>query len=674
MTEQEAKIRIEKLKAKIKDLNYKYFVLDQSEVAESVRDSLKRELIDLETAFPQFITADSPTQRVGSALSGRFKKASHSTAKKSLSDVFSPKEIEEWYRRISKLVSGDLEFVCELKIDGLNITLQYEQGILIRAVTRGDGLTGENVTHTVKTIKSLPLSLNIPVDIEVSGEVFLPKKSFIELNLAQEKSGQPVFANPRNAAAGTVRQLDPKIASERNLDMFCYHIDKNSLTESVKNQDQALKTLKALGLKVCDQYQKFKSLDEVLNFCEKWAHKRHELPYEIDGIVIKVNDFAQQGQMGFTAKAPRYAVAYKFPAEQVSSQIKEVIFQVGRTGAITPVAIMTPTFVAGSTVSRATLHNEDEINKKDIRVGDTVIIQKAGDIIPEVVEVLKDLRSGSEKKVHFPKECPVCGSAVLRNEGQSAHYCMNPDCYAKEKESVIHFVSKKAFNIEGLGEKVVIQLLDSGFISDPADLFTLKEEDLLELDLFKEKRTQNLIKSIELAKEISLDHFIYALGIRYLGEQSSFDLAKFVVSHCAKANFSMEDLINTITHFSFQEITNIDGVGEKVGKAIHEWFNSEKHISYLKKLAEKGVKITTNTLQSEGSLSGKGFVLTGSMETMTRDQAKTLIKEKGGKVHSSISKDTDFLVVGESPGSKFKKAQELGITLLNEENFKQMLK
>ena len=420
MDAQQAKQRIEKLREKILELNYQYFVLDQSEVEESVRDSLKRELIELETQFPQFITSDSPTQRVGAVISGKFEKLKHKTPKKSLADVFSADEIREWHERIQKMVPNQkIEFVAELKIDGLNITFQYEKGLLTNAITRGNGKEGEQVSHTVKTIKSLPLKLNREIDIEVSGEVFMPKKSFEKLNQEQESKELPTFANPRNAAAGTVRQLDPQIAADRNLDLFLYHVDKNTISDEIHSQEEALKALKKLGLRVCSEYKVFNDIERVIEFCEQWHDKRSKMPYEIDGIVIKVNDFAQQLKMGYTSKAPRYAVAYKFPAEQVSSQILDVGFQVGRTGAITPVAHLRPTFVAGSTVSRATLHNEDEIQRKDIRIGDTVIIQKAGDIIPEVVEVITDMRSGKEEKIIFPKGCPACSQPISRQEGEA---------------------------------------------------------------------------------------------------------------------------------------------------------------------------------------------------------------------------------------------------------------
>ncbi|MBD3330862.1 NAD-dependent DNA ligase LigA, partial [Candidatus Peregrinibacteria bacterium] len=530
MNKEEAKKRIQLLKKKIQKLNYKYFVLDQSEVKESVRDSLKRELIELENKFPEFITPDSPTQRVGSTLSGKFEKIKHTTPKKSLSDVFSDEEIIEWHERIKKLVSGKIEFVCELKIDGLNITVQYRKGVFVRALTRGNGKIGENVTHTVKTIESIPLNLNEEVDLEVSGEVFMPKKSFNNLNKLQKEKGEALFANPRNAAAGTIRQLNPKISANRGLDMIFYHIDKTNI-KNIKTQEELLKNLKKLGLKTCNEYKKFKNIAEVIKFCHTWHDKRETLDYEIDGIVIKVNDLSQQKKMGMTAKSPRYAVAYKFPAEQVTSKIIDIILQVGRTGAITPVAVLKPTLVAGSVVSRATLHNEDEINRKDIRIGDTVILQKAGDVIPEVVEVIKDLRDGTEKAFHFPRICPICGGKISRKEGQAAYRCENQDCNASKEASFKHFVSKKGFDIDGLGHKVVIQLIENGIIQDHADIFLIKKEDLLNLDLFKEKRAENLINSIKQARHINLDKLLFALGIRYLGEQGSYDFAKYLLKH-----------------------------------------------------------------------------------------------------------------------------------------------
>lgn len=688
MDKNQAKIRIEKLREKIKELNYKYFVLDESELDESVRDSLKKELISLESEFPELITPDSPTQRVGSVLPGRFPEVPHKSPKMSLLDVFTPEEILAWSERIQKLTKNPIEFVCELKIDGLNITIQYEKGLFVRALTRGNGKVGEDVTHSVKTIESIPLRLNEEIDLEVSGEVYLPKKSFEALNRSQIAKNLPQFANPRNAAAGSIRQLDPAIAASRNLDMFFYHIDRNRPDSSIKTQEEVLLKLKQMGLRVCSHYSRFSGIDGVLKFCEKWAKQREGLPYEIDGVVIKVNDLGQQQNMGFTAKAPRYAVAYKFPATRVSSRILDIILQVGRTGAITPVAVMTPTLVAGSTVSRATLHNEDEIRKKDIRIGDTVVIQKAGDVIPEVVEVLRDLRTGQEKVFNFPQNCPVCDSEIVRNQGESAYYCSNKSCFAREKEGIIHFVSKKAFDIDGLGEKVVNQLLEAGLIQDAADIFHLKPGDILGLELFKEKRTGNLFASIEKSKTVSLEHFLFALGIRYLGEQSSYDLSKEIQLYWTSS--SQKNVLpigktpppNTMTPlelsgimktFTLDDLKNIDGIGDKIGETLYEWFNDEKNQQYLGKLYEAGIILRIKSSNSSAKLSGKSFVITGTLKEFTRDQAKDLIKQNGGEVHSAITKDTGFLVVGESAGSKLKKAQELGIKTITEAELKEML-
>jgi len=698
MDKKQAEKRIVLLKEKIKKLNYDYFVLDESNVPESVRDSLKRELIELESQYPEFVTEDSPTQRVGSALSGKFKKVRHLTQKKSLADVFSEEEIREWHERIKKLVPDKIGFVCELKLDGLNITLHYEKGELRCAVTRGNGVEGEDVTHTVKTIEAIPMRLDKQVDLEVSGEVFLPKKAFEEINKKQEKEGGKIFANVRNLAAGAIRQLDPAVAAKRGLDADFYELGKNTLPKTPKTQVEVLETFKELGLPIEKNYEKVETIEDVMNLCKKWEEKRENLSYEIDGIVIKVNSLDQQKVMGKTAKTPRYAVAYKFPARKVSSKILDIILQVGRTGAITPVAVMKPVLVAGSVVSRATLHNEDEIKKKDIRIGDTVIIQKAGDVIPEVVESLKDMRTGEEKLFEFPSACPVCGSKIEKKEDEAAYRCSNPKCQGMKKEGFVHFVSKKGFDIEGLGEKVVIQLLDEGLVEDFPDIFSLTKESLMKLDLFKDKRADNLIDSIEKAKNISLEKFIFSLGIRLMGEIGSYDFAKYLLSHTKKSNkkiekvkkekttlfdmpdespkeekFSILDLMETVSQIKFEELENIDGVGEQVAAYIFEWFHDEKNIELLEKFYKVGIVLDISNVETEGKLSGKNFLITGTLKTMTRDQAKDMIKSNGGKVLSSVTKDLDYLIVGEDPGSKFKKAQELNIKTISEKEFTDLL-
>ncbi|MBI2638183.1 NAD-dependent DNA ligase LigA [Candidatus Peregrinibacteria bacterium] len=712
MQEVQAKHRIEKLKEQIKKLNYEYFVLDKSEVSEAVRDSLKRELKELEARFPQFVTPDSPTQRVGSALLGRFGKVAHLTPKKSLDDVFSEEELQDWEERIGKFVLGPsrnekIAYICELKIDGLNITLHYEKGKFVRALTRGNGVEGEDVTHTVKTIESIPLELTEAVDLEVSGEVYMSKKSFEKMNKEQKREGEESFANPRNAAAGTIRQLDPAVVASRDLSAFFYELGKNSLHHAPRTQEEILKKFQQLGLPVNREFRLVDSIEGVLKFCKHWHEKREKLSYEIDGVVVKVNQKDLQERMGFTAKTPRWAVAYKFPAEQTTTQVLDIIVQVGRTGALTPVAVLKPVFVAGSTVSRATLHNEDELGKKDVRVGDTVIIQKAGDIIPEVVSVLKNLRTSEEKKFHFPKKCPVCNGHVEKPEGEAITRCINPGCLAKEREWFIHFVGKKAFDIDGLGEKVVLQLLDQGFLADPADIFTLTEADFLQLPLFKEKRTGNLIAAIEKAKEVSLSRFLFALGIRHVGEGTSQDLAKFIlgetkVSPTSSVSASTSsastlaplplaalareptrpelvlrktkyikptEIFLAMHNFSIDEINAIEGFGDIVAQSVYDFFHDEKMKRFFEKLRKVGVRIFSDVSEKKTVLSNKKIVVTGTLKNFTREEIKDIVKRSGGIIQSDVSAKTDYLVCGEEPGSKLARAKELGVRILTEEEF-----
>ena len=705
MNKTEAKERIEKLKNWLKKWNYDYFVLNKSDVSEGARDKIKKELTELEEQFPEFITKDSPTQRVGSALSGKFAKIKHITPKQSLSDCFSEQELKDWEERIMKLVPGEkLDYITELKIDGLNLSLVYEKGKLLKAITRGDGVYGEDVTHSVRTIQSVPLELNeirnyrladYPV-LEVGGEVFMSKKSFEELN---EKEGD-IFANPRNAAAGTVRQLDPKVSADRKLDMFFYSLTlpEKSIIAKPTTQKELLELLMKLGFPVNTNFVHHKDPDSVIKEAEKWEKKKDSLPYLIDGLVVKVNQMRHQNLMGSTAKSPRYAIAYKFPAEQSTSQILDIEVQVGRTGALTPVAILKPTEVAGSTVSRATLHNEDEIERKDVRIGDTVVIQKAGDVIPEVVEVLKDLRTGNEKKFKMPLRCPVCGGAIIRPKGEVVRRCMNKKCYAIHQHQLEHFVSRAAFDIDGLGEKVIEQLIKSKLIEDPADIFTLNYSTLLHLDLFKDKKTQNLLDSIEKAKIIPLPRFIYALGIRFVGSET----AELLAGHLPLPTHQMtlkakqrkeqlalfeeekpgkkidvakiSELIIALKNMSLDELKDIEGIGEKVAESIHEWISDEKNQKYLKKLQHNGVKLTVGAAKRTEKLKNKTFVITGTLPTLSRDEARELIKFNGGKASSSVSKNTDYLLAGTSPGSKYDIAKKLDIKIIGEEDLLKMVK
>ncbi len=676
MTDREdAKHRIEKLRKKINELNYKYFVLDESEVEESVRDSLKKELKQLESEYPEFITPDSPTQRVGSALSGRFAKIPHISKKWSLQDVFNEQELRDWMERIEKYLPGqELSFIGELKIDGLNITLHYKSGQLEKAITRGDGEVGEDVTHTIRTIESIPLSLTESIDLEVSGEVFMSKSAFERLNKEMAENEEEPFANVRNAAAGTVRQLDPQVAASRDLQAYMYELGANTLAAQPDSQSETLKTFQRLGLRINPTYKILHTAQDIIKYRKSFEEKRDSLDYDIDGIVVKVDDKTLWSRLGFTAKAPRYAVAFKFPAVQSTSQILDIQVQVGRTGTLTPVAHLKPTEVAGVTVTRATLHNEDEIARKDIRIGDTVVIQRAGDVIPEVVSVLTDLRTGHEKHFHFPKVCPICGSGVTRKEGEVAYRCTNSECFAQKSERLFHFVSRDAMNLDGLGEKVIIQLLENELINDPSDFYDLTAEDLMSLPLFKEKRTENILNSIENSKKVTLDRFIYALGIRYLGEQGSSELAQYILSReGSPSHYSIEKFLHFIKKLSIEELNNLEGIGEKVATSLYDYFQNAKHIELIEKLARHGIEIEIATPKKQTPVLGKSFVLTGTLSQMSRNEAKDRIKSLGGKVLSAITHDTNFLIVGEDPGSKVKKATELGVKLLSEDEFLKML-
>lgn len=705
MDKKEAQQRIEALREWLKKWNYDYFVLDKNEVSEAARDKIKKELTELESHFPEYITPDSPTQRVGSALSGRFAKIKHLTAKQSLMDCFDNQELEDWEERNQKLVPGErLDYVSEYKIDGLNLSLIYEKGKLHKAITRGDGIYGEDVTHSVKTIQSVPLELqaiqgvsleNYPV-IEAGGEVFMSKESFEELNRKESQA----FANPRNAAAGTVRQLDPSITASRNLEMFFYSLSfpKDGSLKAPESQMETLEMLQSLGLRVNTKFVHHSSIASIQKAMKESGKGRDKLPYLIDGLVIKVNNARHQNLLGSTAKAPRWAIAYKFPAEQSTSKILNIEIQVGRTGALTPVAILEPTSVAGSTVSRATLHNEDEIDRKDVRIGDTVIIQKAGDIIPEVVQVLKELRSGKERKFHMPSVCPVCGGVIERPEGEVVSRCTNDGCFAVHQQQLEHFVSRKAFDIEGLGEKVVEQLIENKLIEDAADLFDLRYEDLVQLELFKDKRTENLLDAIDKSRILALHRFIYALGIRHVGEETAEILSNHLRLEGKRVELKREDRKNQLSLFqdaaadeavelatvsdlaesmktmSAQTLDQVEGFGDKVARSIFDWFQSPANQSLLKKFDRAGVRLMVSNKKHSDKLDGLTFVITGTLPSLSRDQAKDMIKLNGGKCSSSVSRKTDYVLAGSEPGSKYESAEKLGIKIIDEEAFLKLLR
>jgi DNA ligase (NAD+) len=701
MNLQEAHDRSAKLRDEIWRLNKAYFIENIEEASEDVRDALKQELIALEKEFPEVITKDSPTQRVGAPLDGRLPKIAHITPKESLSDSFSHAELEDWIDQMHRALGKDnvaFEFLTELKIDGLNVTLIYEHKNaghyeLFRAITRGNGVEGEDVTHTVKTVQSIPLSFELdrkehPKYIEISGEIYMRKESAKD------------FANPRNAAAGAVRQLDPKVAASRELQIFCYSLGKDTTDAlGIKTQVELMKFIASLGIPVNTEAKLLGNLIEIEKMYEELQKKRNSLPYDIDGVVIKVNDKRMQRELGSTAKAPRWARAYKFPAEQKTAQILDIQLQIGRTGAITPVAHLSPTLLAGTTVTRATLHNADEIERLDVRIGDTVVLQKAGDIIPEVVEVMANLRPKDSIAFHFPLHCPSCSAELVRPEGEAVHRCPGTNCSAVRQEKIEHFVSRYAFNIEGFGKETIDELLSQELVSDAADIFFLSYAELIELPLFKEKKTEKVLSAIENVRQIPLDRFLYSLGIRHIGRETAEILAKRIQwpktditieagssSHTQVSLFdataaeknihgiSMADIAITLQELDSDTLGSIDGIGGVVAQSLLSWISEEDNRSLLHKFENAGVI----AIQPQGShapqvFAGKVFVITGTLPTLHREDLKTIIKERGGKVSSAISKKTDYLVAGESPGSKYAKAEELGVAILDEDAFNALL-
>ncbi|MFA5029203.1 MAG: NAD-dependent DNA ligase LigA [Patescibacteria group bacterium] len=659
-----AEKRIKKLKEQLGEIDRAYYVLDKPIVSDAVRDSLKDELEELEKEFPGLITPDSPTQRIGGKALGKFEKYRHRVPKYSFDDVFSFEEVEEFDQRIKRflgLPSGqEVEYICELKIDGLNMSFIYEKGLLVRAVTRGDGVTGEVVTHTVRTIGSVPLKLTEALNIEVGGEVYMPKKSFDKLNQQNKKNKLPLFANPRNAAAGSVRQLDPKVAAQRDLDSFMWTIYEPQYF-GLKKHEEIMKKMAGLGLKVNGHWKKVKNIKGTLAYFKHWEKYRESLPFEIDGIVIKVNDLGWQERLGRTAKQVRWAAAYKFPADQVTTVVKDIKIQVGRTGALTPVAHLRPVSLAGSLVKRATLHNQDEIQRLDIKIGDTVVLQKAGDIIPEVVKVLPKLRTGKEKKFVMPASCPICGSKVIRKAGEVAYYCTNKDCFAQQQERLNHFVSKTAFNIDGLGPKILEQLQRADLVKTAADLFLLREDDLKPLERFAEKSADNLVRSLNDSKKISLAKFIYALGIRHVGEETAILLADYFGSW------------EKLSSAEAEELEKVEGTGPKVAASIREWLTSKKNNILAEQLLKRGVRIVNSASKVSAKLKNTTFVLTGELDSLTRDEAKEKIRKSGGDVSASVSLKTDYVVAGANPGSKYTKAEKLKVKIISEKEFLKLL-
>lgn len=673
---EKAKRRITKLKETIDHHRYNYHVLNFSEISDEALDSLKKELADIEAAYPDLVTPDSPTQRVAGAPLPGFKKVHHQVVQWSLNDVFSEEDVRDFDARVRRFYKAETgkdivpSYTAELKIDGTHIVLEYEKGLLKTAATRGNGVVGEDVTENIKTIESIPLSLREPATMIVEGEIYMPKSQFAKLNIEQEKEGEMLFANPRNIVAGTIRQLDPRIVAKRKLGAFVYDLSKSD-TDLPKTQEQELKRLTALGFRVNPHFTLCKDIGAAIAYWQKWQDKKEDEDYLFDGIVLKANDRAVQDALGYTGKAPRFAVAFKFSAEQVTTVVEDIALQVGRTGVITPVAHLRPVLVYGSTVSRATLHNEDEIERLGVRIGDTVILQKAGDVIPDIVQVLTEMRTGKEKVFHMPKKCPECGSLLekkaitaggKKKELSAAYYCTNARCPAKDRRKFYHFTSKHAYDIEHLGPKNLDLLLDQGLITTFADIFTLEKGDLLALPRFGEKSADNLLTAIEKRRSIPLDRFIVGLSIPNIGEETARLIAENIKTPIAKFTTVKKD-----------ELEAIEGIGPTVAESVVSWFADEHNQKLVADLLAQ-VKVTPLALAVKSTkLRGMTFVLTGTMEALSRDEAKAKILELGGEVNSSVSKKTSYVVAGENPGSKYDNAVKFGVKVLDERGFLELM-
>lgn len=646
------KKRIQELTDQLNALNHAYYVLDQPKATDQEYDMLLKELEALEEKYPEHKLPDSPTQRVGGMALDQFNQVNHTVKLLSLDNSYNEDDLKQFDQRIKKEIKDPVEYIVEMKIDGLSVALKYEKGILVRGATRGNGEVGEDVTENVKTIKSIPLKLSEPVDIEVRGEVYIPKKGFEKLNQDQEEAGLQTFANPRNAAAGSLRQLNSKIAASRPLDIFVFNVLAGA---SLEKHDQNFSYLKKLGFKTT-QAEKFESIDQVIDYCINMADTRHDLSYDIDGMVVKVNDLSQRQALGIKAKSPRWAIAYKFPAEEKETVIKDILVQVGRTGVLTPKAELEPVFVAGSTITYATLHNQDYIKEKDIRIGDTVIIQKAGDVIPAVVRVVTEKRSGEETVFNLPETCPVCDSETLRIPGEVALRCVNPTCPAKLQRGLEHFVSRNAMNIDGMGPAVIQMLLENEFVKKLEDLYTLENQKdrLMHMEGFGEKSIIKMLDAIEASKENQLHQFVHGLGIPLIGSKA----AKVITVHFktleALQNAQVEDLIA------------IDEIGEKMAESLVDYFKKAQVIETIDALRNLNISYETKESDTKPLLEGLTFVLTGTLERYGRKELQTIIESYGGKVSSSVSKKTDYVIYGEKAGSKLEKAQKLAVKTLDE--------
>lgn len=682
MTKAEAKKRIIQLSREIQRHDESYYVLDAPSISDAAYDALKRELIGLEQQFSDLVLPDSPTKRVGGAPLEKFTKVKHNILMLSLQDAMNEEEVYEWSKRTQKLLPSEkINYFTELKMDGLALSLIYRQGLLWRASTRGDGMIGEDITQNIKTIYTIPLRLKInglPLairavaekEIEIRGEVFMDRKSFARLNQQQIKNNESAFANPRNAAAGSVRQLDPKITAARKLNFYGYQLITD--LEQTTHQ-QAHQFLKILGFKENNYNHLCRDIDEVMKFYQKIKKIREQLPHEIDGIVVTVNQNRQFDELGNTGRTPRGAIAFKFPGQEGVTKVKDIIVQVGRTGRLTPVAVLEPVKVAGVTISHATLHNDDEIKRLGVKVGDTVIIKRAGDVIPDVVSVLVNLRTGHEKSFVMPKKCPICGSPVVRKDNEVDYYCSNRKCFETLRHQIRHFASKYAFDINHLGPKIILQLLNAGLIRDEADIFALIKPDLMSLERFADKSASNLLAAIKKSKNVTLARFIYALGIRHIGEETAILLSQEIIRQHDQIH-TIADLIAFCRHQPREFWQNIFTVGPVVGESLYQWFLRTDNVNLLKKLEKLGVRLKHEVQSGNKKLAGKKFVLTGSLNSFSRDAAKAKIRELGGDVSESVSKKTNFVVVGVEPGEKYDQAQKLGVKIIHEKEFLDLIR
>jgi DNA ligase (NAD+) len=684
MNKLEAKKRLEKLRSEIEKYRYAYHVLDKSLISDAALDSLKNELAKLEEAYPYLVTLDSPSQRVGGKPLAKFNKVKHSSAMMSIYDAFSPEDMKAWEKRLEKILPGQkFDYYAELKMDGLAVALVYEKGKFVLGATRGDGLVGEEVTQNLKTIEAIPLNLRRPEigelkniglndeiikkvfqalekgTIEARGEAIISSQVFKELNESYKKQGRPELANPRNAAAGSIRQLDSHLTALRRLDCHIYSLVTDF---GLKYHEQEHELAKLLGFKVLKQNKYCANLDQAIKFHDYWEEHRDKMPFDCDGVVIVVNDLSLWPKLGIIGKGPRYIMAYKFAAIQATTRVEDVIWQVGRTGVLTPTAVLTPVPIYGVVVSRATLHNLDEIKRLGLKIGDTVILERAGDVIPKIVKVLPNLRTGEEREIRVPKNCPRCGGKVEQVQGEVAYRCVNKNCYAVNLRRLGHWASKNAMDIDGLGPKIIEQLVKQGLVRDPSDFYKLTLDDLMPLERFADKSADNLIKAIEAKKEVDLARFIYSLGIRHVGEESAIALAK---------NFGSLD---SIKNASLEEINNLYDFGSVMAKSVYDWFHDKNNLKFLAEIQQAGLKVKNIKMAAKNTkISGQTFVLTGGLERLTRDQAKAKIRELGGEVSSSVSKNTDFIVAGSDAGSKLDRAEKLGVKIINEQEFLKLI-